>query len=75
MFFVEQKTETRQASITTKSVNTYSWCGGIEMTGVSKRFFIGMAIFAVAAIVYAGTVFLGSQEKTELRAERTEASN
>ncbi|MCM3123827.1 MULTISPECIES: hypothetical protein [unclassified Mesobacillus] len=45
------------------------------MTGVSKRFFIGLAIFAVAAIVYAGTVLIGSQEKTELRAERTEAAS
>ncbi|MBT2678694.1 hypothetical protein J7E38_06735 [Bacillus sp. ISL-35] len=43
------------------------------MTGVSKRFFIGMAIFAVAAFVYAGTVLLTSQEKMELRAERNEA--
>jgi hypothetical protein len=45
------------------------------MTGVSKRFFIGLAIFAVAAILYAGTVLLISQEKTDLRAERTEAAN
>ena len=45
------------------------------MTGVSKRFFIGLAIFAVASFVYAGTVLLGSQEKTEIIAERTETVN
>ncbi len=32
------------------------------MSGVSKRFFVGLAIFAVAAIVYAGTVMLGFQD-------------
>jgi uncharacterized membrane protein YhhN len=45
------------------------------MTGVSKRFFIGLAIFMVATILYSGIVLLGAQAKTELRAERTEAAN
>lgn len=40
------------------------------MTGVSKRFFIGLVIFAVAAIVYAGSVQIGYQDK--IRTERTE---
>jgi murein DD-endopeptidase len=48
--------------------------GEVKMTGVSKRFFIGLAIFAVAALLYLGTVQLKAEANVEWRHEVTKVS-
>lgn len=44
------------------------------MTGVSKRFFIGLAIFTIASLLYLGTMQLKTEAKVEWRHEVTKVS-
>lgn len=53
--FVDKNTETKAHCPSTNFMETVNNTGARGMTGVARRFFIGMGIFTVALMVFLGT--------------------